>query len=40
MTEYVYVAIPASALIAALGLAGYAVKKKTSKGGAQKGRKP
>jgi len=31
MSEYVYVAVPAATLIAALGLAGYAVKKKSAK---------
>jgi hypothetical protein len=32
-TDYVYVAVPAATLIAALGLAGYAVKKKSAKSG-------
>jgi len=31
VSEYVYVAVPAATLIAALGLAGYTVKKKTGK---------
>jgi len=36
MTDYIYIAVPAAAAIAALGLAGYSVKKKTAKSGKNK----